>query len=65
MDVVREVDAKLLDRETEARRPRLSNSLKILWRESMIPRCLEDLRERRCISSGKRLLPNSPKSEDE
>src|SRR5271157_4896355 len=65
MDVMRQVDANELDRKAEARRPLLRDRFKIFRRQPMIPRLLEDLRDRRRISSGKRLLANGPEGEDE
>src|SRR6202521_5895829 len=65
MDVMRQVDANNLDGKAEARRPLLRDGFKIFRRQPMIPRLLEDLRDCRPISSGKRLLANGPESEDE
>src|SRR3979411_1663737 len=63
MDVMRQVDANYLDGEAEARRPLLSDGFKIFRRQSMIPRLLEDLRDRRRIASGERLFTNGPERE--
>src|SRR2546429_2229 len=65
MDVMCQVDANDLDGEAEARRPLLRDDFKILRRQSMITRVLEDLCDGLCIASGKRLLANGPESEDE
>src|ERR1700693_1631294 len=65
MDVMRQVDANDLYSKAEARRPLLRDGFKIFRRQPMIARLLEDLRDRRPISSGKRLFANGPKSEDE
>ena len=65
MDVMCQVDANDLEGEAEARRLLLRDGFKILRRQSMIARLLEDLRDGLCIVSGKRLLANGPESEDE
>src|SRR6266852_5489018 len=65
MDAMCQIDANHLDRKGEARRPLLRDGFEIFRRQAMIPRLLEDLRDRRPISSGKRLLANGPESEDE
>src|SRR6266853_3275902 len=65
MDVMRQVDANNLDSKAEVRRPLLCDGFKIFRRQSMIPRLLEDLRDRRRIVSGERLFTNGPEREDE
>src|ERR1700704_4408226 len=65
MDVMRQVDANDLDCKAEARRPLLRDGFKIFWRQSMIPRLLEDLCDCPPIASGKRLFTNGPEREDE
>src|SRR5258706_14357990 len=65
MDVMRQVDASDLDCKAEARRPLLRDGFKIVRRQPMIPRLLEDFRDCLPIASGKRLLSNGPASEDE
>src|ERR1700687_3274567 len=65
VDVLGQVDANGLDGKAEARGPLLRDGFQIFRRQAMIARLLEDLRNRRCISSGKRLLADGPEGEDE